>query len=101
MKQIFFITALLAMVSAGCSSKETVITGTANGKSNLKSFVYTPPLSGTSYEGFRDTVGLDENGNFELKFKIDMFIYYLWQKFGSNFTKICVSSPKKQVSLAW
>jgi thiol-disulfide isomerase/thioredoxin len=73
MKRINFIATLLAILAiAGCGgNKETIITGTFTGKPDLKTIVYTVPLSGTSYMGFSDTLHLDETGNFELKFTIN------------------------------
>jgi thiol-disulfide isomerase/thioredoxin len=92
MKRIFFIAMLLAMISAGCNSKkETVITGVATSESNLKSLEYTPPLSGTSFEGFNDTVNTDENGNFELKFKIDKPAFiHIWNRDAYFLTKLLI-----------
>jgi thiol-disulfide isomerase/thioredoxin len=83
MKQIFIVIALSILFLAGCNSKKaTVITGVATGKSDLKFLEYTVPLlSGTSYIGFSDTVRLDENGNFELKFNIDKPVFItIWNK---------------------
>jgi thiol-disulfide isomerase/thioredoxin len=75
MNRIFVIVAL-ALISAGCTdTKETVITGLATGISDSKSLVYAVPLSGTSYDGFTDTIDLDETGNFELKFKINKSVF--------------------------
>jgi thiol-disulfide isomerase/thioredoxin len=73
MKRIPCFIALSSFIFAvGCSGeKETVITGHIVGKSGVKFLEYTPPMSGTSYTGFRDTIFLDEEGNFELKLAMD------------------------------
>jgi thiol-disulfide isomerase/thioredoxin len=73
MKRINFIAILSAVLTiAGCGGKkETVITGSLTGNPDLKTIVYTAPLSGTSFGGFGDTLYLDEAGNFELKLAID------------------------------
>ncbi|MDR1119997.1 MAG: hypothetical protein LBM08_03685, partial [Dysgonamonadaceae bacterium] len=68
MNRIAFIIVLSVLISAGYSkNKETVITGTFTGSSDVKNLFYTVPLSGTSYMGFNDTLYLDEAGNFEVK----------------------------------
>jgi thiol-disulfide isomerase/thioredoxin len=41
----------------------------------VKNLFYDVPLSGTSYGGFRDTLHLDEAGNFELKFAINQPVF--------------------------
>jgi thiol-disulfide isomerase/thioredoxin len=73
MKRINFITILLAiLIVTGCGeNKKTVITGSFTGRPDLKTIVYTAPLSGTNYGWFSDTLHVDETGNFELKFTIN------------------------------
>ncbi|MDR1345775.1 MAG: hypothetical protein LBK03_03635 [Bacteroidales bacterium] len=76
MKRVLFVIVLSSLIAAGCGSKkEVVITGLATGKPDLKSLVYSTPLSGTSYFGFADTINLDEAGNFELKFEINKPVF--------------------------
>jgi thiol-disulfide isomerase/thioredoxin len=55
MKRINFIAILLIVLNiVGCGrNKETVITGSLTGSPDLKSMVYTVPLSGTSFMGFQ------------------------------------------------
>jgi hypothetical protein len=72
MNRIAFILLLSALISTGCNkNKETVITGLLIGEADLKTLVYTVPLSGTSFGGFKDTLHPDETGNFELKLTIN------------------------------
>ncbi len=69
MKQTIFIL-LLSLMIAGCNKQETVITGQLISVSDIKTLVYSVPISETNYWGFSDTLKLDENGNFELKLNI-------------------------------
>ena len=70
MKKVFFtigVFSLLLFVSCN-RAKETVITGQII--EHADKVIYTNPNDGTCYAGFRDTVQVDENGNFELKFNL-------------------------------
>ena len=69
MKQIIFIIALSSLLITSCSQKETIITGQLISSSDIKLF-YTVPASGTNYLGFRDTLKIDEFGNFKIKLEI-------------------------------
>jgi thiol-disulfide isomerase/thioredoxin len=77
MKQIIYCIVLSFLLFAtGCSGKkETVITGHVAGVSGVKTLECTSPISGTSYAGFRDTIFLDEEGNFELRLLIDKPVF--------------------------
>jgi thiol-disulfide isomerase/thioredoxin len=76
MKRILFAVVLSSLIAAGCGNKkEVVITGLAIGNPDVKFLKYSVPLSGTSYNGFRDTINLDETGNFELKFEINKPVF--------------------------
>jgi len=70
MKQTFFtIVALLLFLLGSCSrAKETVITGQLIGNANK--VIYSNPNQGTCFAGFRDTIQVDENGKFVLKFNL-------------------------------
>jgi len=60
-----------------CATKETVITGKIVG--NVTKVAYSNPNEGICYAGFRDTVTVDENGNFELRFQLKQPTFiFLW-----------------------
>jgi hypothetical protein len=72
MNRIFFTFVLPVLISAGCSrNREVVISGQLTGKADLGTLVYTVPLSGTSFGGFRDNLYLDETGKFEVKLAVN------------------------------
>jgi len=70
MKQKFFTVVVFSLFLLGSCNrvKETVITGQIIG--NADKVIYSNPNNGTCYTGFRDTMQVDENGYFELKFNL-------------------------------
>ena len=89
MKQtLFTIVALSLFLLGSCNrTKETVITGQIIG--NADKVVYSNPNQGTCFSGFRDTIQVDENGNFELRFNLKR----------PSFIQIWSSEPRKECKL--
>ena len=68
-KILFTIVTISLFLFEGCTRiKETVITGQIIG--NADKVIYSNPNQGTCFAGFRDTLCVDENGYFELKFTL-------------------------------
>lgn len=86
MKQLFFIITSLFFFCS-CVEKETIITGKIVG--NADKLIYSNPNEGTCFTGFRDTINSDENGNFELKFKLKQ----------PSFIELWTSEKRKDVKL--
>jgi thiol-disulfide isomerase/thioredoxin len=102
MQVLKFIAILLTVsIVAGCDGKkETVITGAITGKPDLKTVVYTAPLSGTSFGGFGDTLYLDEAGNFELKLAINQPSFIkMWETDAYTAVKILIE-PRNNYHIA-
>lgn len=69
MNHFFFLLTISVLLSLySCTEKETVIAGKIIG--NADKLVYSNPNNGTCNAAFRDTIYVDENGNFELKFQL-------------------------------
>ena len=64
MKQIFFIILALSL-ACSCTQRETVITGKLSANGNR--VIYSNPINGNSFDGFRDTIYTDKDGRFELR----------------------------------
>ena len=87
MKKIIFVITLFCLSLAGCSKKETIITGQFTGESKI--LRYSVPISEMCYLGFEDTIKLDEEGSFSLKVEITKPVFiYIWN-----------AEPHKQVKL--
>ncbi|MDH8701317.1 thiol-disulfide isomerase/thioredoxin [Dysgonomonadaceae bacterium PH5-43] len=93
MKQTFFIIATLFFLCS-CSEKETIISGTIIG--NEDKVIYSNPKGGTCFSGFRDTVSVDENGNFELKLTLKQPSFVeLWTSQTGKGVKLLLEEGKK------
>ncbi len=91
-KQSSFIILMLFFVCS-CTEKETVITGKIIG--NADKLIYSNPNEGTCFAGFRDTINTDENGAFELKFKLKQASFIcLWTSEKSKDLKLLLECGK-------
>lgn len=70
MKQIALFALLLPLLPSCTNPTPTLITGSLSNSPDSQALLYTAPLSGTTYGGFRDTLPLDKTGNFELKLSL-------------------------------
>ena len=95
MKQVFFIITIFPLFFFfSCVEKETVITGKVIG--NADRLFYSNPNEGTCYAGFRDTIQIDESGNFELKFKLKQPSFILlWTSAPYKESKLLIEHGKK------
>ena len=80
---------LLLFFLCSFTEKETIITGKVVG--NADKLIYSNPHQGTCYPGFRDTINIDEKGNFELKFNLKQPTFVvLWTNEGKGHYKLLI-----------
>ena len=93
MKQL--LSALLFLALAGCNRQEIVITVEFSEKQEVDMLLYTVPISGTTYQGFLDTIKTSETGKFEIKMKINQPSFItIWDKNYSYPVKLLVEPGK-------
>ena len=87
MKHIFHTTVVSFLFMFCCYAQEkTVITGKIIG--NPDKLIYTNPYGGTCFSGFQDTIDVDENGSFELRFSLKQPSFIVFSDFKTK--KECI-----------
>ena len=68
MKQ--FLITLMGLIIIGCNKQEIVITIDVQDQPDIDMLIYSVPMSGTMYQGFIDSLKVNETGKFEVNLTI-------------------------------